>query len=301
MEGQIVPPEELRPLTAAEREELQRFTDHLIERDRPIRDYRTTEVSGRRARIALRHFVVKFLDDRDNAYLRPAHWLAAELRDVIRAKRALVLYDHEPLNRPYVYFPLHMVDDYKLKRVIPHCANQIALIEQVARALPHGYDLVVKEHPMSIGRNRMRMLRALKAMRNVRLVEPHTGSQGLIAGSEGVAVISSTIGLEALVHGKPVLTLGRPFFAGYGITLDVVDFRDIRRAVPSLLEFRPEQETVARFLHAAMRACMPGAPVLVDRSRENAATLARSLERATEGHDGPDPGARVERTLQARS
>ena len=73
--------------------------------------------------------------------------------------------------RPFVYFPLHVVDDYKIKRVIPHCYDQASIIEHVADALPHGYDVVLKEHPMSIGRNRLALLRRLRArFRTSRLV-----------------------------------------------------------------------------------------------------------------------------------
>ena len=93
-------------------------------------------------------------------------------------------------------------------------------------------------------------------------------------------MISSTVGLEALLHEKPVLTLGQPFYSGYGVTLDVDSFTEIRDAVPALLRFAPDPERIARFLHAAMRACRPGAPVLVDRSDENARTLAASLDAA---------------------
>jgi hypothetical protein len=87
------------------------------------------------------------------------------------------------------------------------------------------------------------------------------------------------VGLEALLYEKPVLTLGEPFYAGYGITLDLESFAQIRAAVPELLRFRPDPERIRRFLHAAMRACYPGAPVLVDRSQENAVVLAESIER----------------------
>ncbi len=281
MEGPIVPRDALRPLEPQERAELERFSAEYIARDRPIRDHRAIEVSSRRLRLVLRHFAVKALEDQENPYLRPAHWLAAEGRDALRARAVRGMYEPAPDgSRPYVYFPLHVVEDYKLKRVIPHCADQVALIEQVARALPHGYDLVVKEHPMSIGHNRIAMLRKLKRMRNVRLVGPHVGSQDLIARAAAVAVISSTVGLEALLHAKPVMTLGRPFYSGYGVTLDVHDFRDIRTAVPQLLDFRPDDERTAQFLHAAMRACLPGSPVLVDRSMGNAVALAGSLEAA---------------------
>jgi capsule polysaccharide export protein KpsC/LpsZ len=98
--------------------------------------------------------------------------------------------------------------------------------------------------------------------------------------AEAVAVISSTVGLEALLYGRPVLTLGQPFYSSYGITLDVDSFREIREAVPALLHFTPDRERTRRFLGAAMRACYPGKPVLVDDSEANALALAASLDAA---------------------
>ena len=75
-----------------------------------------------------------------------------------------------------------------------------------------------------------------------------------------------------------MLTLGEPFYSGYGITLDVSSFAEIRAKVPELLRFRPDHERIVRFLAAAMRVTLPGAPVLVDRSEENAVALAGSIE-----------------------
>lgn len=133
---------------------------------------------------------------------------------------------------------------------------------------------------MSIGRNGLGLLRRVRRRANVVLVEPHTSSHELILRADAIAVISSTVGLEALLYGKPVLTLGDPFYAGYGLTLDVGSFAELRRKVPALLSFRPDAADVERFLHAAMRRCYPGRPVLVDRSDENARTLAASLDAA---------------------
>jgi capsule polysaccharide modification protein KpsS len=181
-----------------------------------------------------------------------------------------------------VYFPLHVTDDYKILKVIPHCVDQTSIVEQVADALPVGHDLVLKEHPMSVGRNSLRLLRRLRTRHNVRLVPPRTSTHEQIQRSEAVAVISSTVGLEALLYEKPVLTIGQPFYSGFGITLDVDSFRELRSAVPELLRFGPDPERIRRFLHAAMRACYPGAPVLVDRSQENAVVLADSIERRAE-------------------
>lgn len=133
---------------------------------------------------------------------------------------------------------------------------------------------------MSIGRNQISMLRELVREPNVRLVEPRTSSHELIRRSSGVAVIGSTVGFEALLHQRGVLTIGRPFFAGAGVTLDVDSTAELREAVPRLLDFRPDHERVLMFLHAAMRRCWPGAPVLVDRSDANARLLAATLDEA---------------------
>lgn len=280
MHAPIVPRDGLQRLTPAEREEVDRFSTGFVRRDTPIRPYRSTRITSHRARMVFRHSAVRLLTDRDNPYLRPIAWVARDIRNSVRAVAARRFYENPPDERPYVYFPLHVVDDYKLKRILPHCANQVALIRQVAKAVPSGFDVVVKEHPLSIGRNRLRMLAALRRIPNVRLVPPRTSSHRLVAGSKAVTVISSTVGLEALLTGTPVLTLGDPFYAGFGVTVDISDFADIGTGVAKVLEFEPDSDRIAEFLHAAMATCHPGAPVLVDDSDQNAITLAGSLERA---------------------
>jgi hypothetical protein len=64
------------------------------------------------------------------------------------------------------------------------------------------------------------------------------------------------------------------------VTLDVDAIDDLEGPLAGLRAFRPDPERTRRFLHAAWRSCYPGAPVLVDRSDENAAVLAASLEAA---------------------
>ncbi len=280
MHAPIVPEDEIRELEPHERAEVERFIARFTASNRPIREYRAASVTPAKLRDFARHVAVSATQDADNEYLRPHRFVTNVIRERSRARLARRLYSPLMPARPYVYFPLHVVDDYKIKRVIPHCYDQASLIEQVADALPHGYELVLKEHPMSIGRNRLRMLRRLERIPNARLVAPHTSSHELIRRAEAVAVISSTVGLEALLYDKPVLTLGQPFYAGFDITLDLDSFREIRRAVPDLLRFRPDHERILRFLGAAMRACRPGKPVLVDDSDANALALAGSLDAA---------------------
>jgi hypothetical protein len=276
----IAPVEELRELTPEERDEVEAFRTAFTAAAEPIREYRRVPVELRRVKVFTGHVHRKLTEDRDNDYLQPWRLLRQNASEWLRARAARPFYDGLDPDRPFVYFPLHVTDDYKIKRIIPHCADQASLVEQVADALPQGHDLVLKEHPMSLGRNSIRLLRRLRRRQNVRLVNPHTNTHGLIGRAEAVAVISSTVGLEALLYDKPVLTLGQPYYSGFGVTLDVDSFAEIQNKVPELLRFRPDPERTAEFLHLCMRQCYPGQPLLVDRSEQNALLVASTLERA---------------------
>ncbi|HEX5448842.1 MAG TPA: hypothetical protein VFW85_02150 [Gaiellaceae bacterium] len=278
--ARAVDPGEVRELTSGEREEVEAFRRSFTERAKPIRDYRRVPIEWRRVGVLKNHIAQKTREDGDNEYLRPWRLLETNVSEKARALAARPFYDHLSADRPFVYFPLHVTDDYKIKRIIPHAVDQASLIEQVADALPSGYDIVLKEHPMSVGRNSVALLRRLRKRHNVKLVNAYTSTHELIERSEAVVVIGSTVGLEALLYDKPVLTMGDPYYAGYGVTLDLTSFVDIRERVPELLRFQPDPERIRRFLHAMMRSCFPGKPLLVDRSPENARVIASTLELA---------------------
>ena len=280
MHAPIVPHEEIRPLDPAERAEVERFIAEFTTRAQPIRPHRRNGITAERLRRAGSYVAARAGRDRNNDYLHPGRWTVDHAASLVRRRRAEPLYRPIP-TCPFVYFPLHVVNDYKIERVIPHLADQIAIVERVAEALPDGYELVLKEHPLSIGRNDVSLLRRFTSVRRARLVDPHTSTHDLIERSEAVAVISSTVGLEALLYDKPVLTIGRPFYAGYGVTVDVDSLEEIELGIAELLRFSQDRELVLCFLHAAMRRCYAGAPVLVDASAENALALAASLADVT--------------------
>jgi hypothetical protein len=281
MHAPIVGLDELRPLTAEEEQAVDDFIAAFTAKAKPIRAYRRPRVTLAAGRDLARHVRNSRTIDRGNEYIRPERYVKNFLRERSRALAARRLYEpFDASTRPFVYFPLHVTDDYKIKRVIPHCVDQAAIIELIAASLPQGVDLVLKEHPMSIGRNPLSLLRRLTRHDNIRLVDPYVSSHELIQRARAIAVISSTVGLEALLYNRPVLTVGQPFYSGFGVTLDVDSLRELPDATSELLRFEPDRERIRRFLGAAMRACYPGKPATVDGSDENALTVAASLDAA---------------------
>ncbi|MCX7001156.1 MAG: hypothetical protein NT106_12815, partial [Candidatus Sumerlaeota bacterium] len=132
-----------------------------------------------------------------------------------------LLYSKPMKGEKYVFFPLHHNDDAQLLIRAPQYANQFALIEILANALPYGYKLYIKEHPALIGGFSYRMLRDLKnKCPNIRIINPLHHPHKLIKDAAAVATINSTTGFEAILFRKPLMIFGKTFFRGTGFSTD---------------------------------------------------------------------------------
>lgn len=76
------------------------------------------------------------------------------------------------------------------------------------------------------------------------LVARDTDAAALMAQVDGLVTITSTMGFEALLRGLPVVTLGAPFYAGWGLTRDL-------GPVPAR---RRHKADLAQLVHAALIA-----------------------------------------------
>ena len=112
----------------------------------------------------------------------------------------------------YAFFPLHKEPEVTLLVYSRPYLNQIEVIRNLARSLPVGMKLVVKEHPGAIGYRSLSYYKKILSIPNVLLASPVIGSRDVVKNARLVCVISGGIGLEAAIMKKPVLTLGRvPF------------------------------------------------------------------------------------------
>ena len=107
--------------------------------------------------------------------------------------------------KPLIYFPLQVEPERSLLIQAPNYTNQIEVITNIAKSLPTGYELYVKEHPGSVFREWRPVSDYKKIMKlpNVRLIHPSVKSKDVIEKSSLVIVISSTTGLEAAFYNKP--------------------------------------------------------------------------------------------------
>lgn len=109
------------------------------------------------------------------------------------------------------------------------------------------HTVLLKTHPdvFSHGKHRNFTPRLLSHPR-IRVIDSECHPAHLLDHAEAVYAVTSLIGFEALLRGKPVRCFGMPFYAGWGITNDYLPLPE-RRGAASL----------AQIVHAA----------LVDRAR----------------------------------
>lgn len=183
-----------------------------------------------------------------------------------------------PPATPYVYYPLHVPGDFALTIRSPEYLDQFALIDYVARNLPYGYVLAVKEHPAMVGAfSATRMRELLRLHDNVVLVSPARNNFAVIRDAAAVVTVNSKSGAEALMLRRPVLVLGDAFYGDSPLVHRVEALADLPGMIGSALASpMPSEDDVLQFFECVWRATYPGE--LYNSDLGNCATFADSVE-----------------------
>lgn len=129
----------------------------------------------------------------------------------IRIADATGTFENPVEGERYVVYPIHFQPEASTLVQAPMYLDQAALIQDIARSLPIGFRLYVKEHVANRGRRPLSFYAALRAIPSVRLLGPDVDTWTLIQNSSAIAVITGTMGWEGVLFGKPVITFGDVF------------------------------------------------------------------------------------------
>ena len=115
-----------------------------------------------------------------------------------------------------------------------NCTN-LDLIAR-ARALEPDAWIIYKPHPDVEAGHRKGHVPDGEALRHADEIDRGTPIAELLERVDGIHVITSLAGFEALLRGKPVTTHGQPFYAGWGLTRDLGPANPRRTRQRSLAE-----------------------------------------------------------------
>jgi hypothetical protein len=202
-------------------------------------------------------------DRRNPTLVSPLDAVLNRGRRIVRNQYAELrgLLEKAPENERFLLYPLHLQPEATTLVLAPYYLNQLALIEDLAKSLPAGYRLYVKEHVISRGRWPLSFYRALRAIPGVRLISPSEHSISLLRRAAAVVVITGTMGWEALMLEKPVITFGHVFynrhpFVHRGSAVAKQDWPELLRT--AINDKRKDPELLRRFIACAYKATYPG-------------------------------------------
>ena len=154
---------------------------------------------------------------------------------------------------PVVFLPLGAEPEIANSVYAPYLTNQIEVARNVARCIPMGAILKVKDHPRCFGVRTPGYYRALRRIPNVEVVPTNAPTHDLIKGSDAVVCVSSFVATEAMLAQKPVLTFGPCGLEGIPETMvkPVCGFENLAQDLQGMLSaYSYDEEPVIRFLMA---------------------------------------------------
>ena len=153
-------------------------------------------------------------------------------------------------NEQFVLFTLHQEPERTLLIAAPFYTNQLEVIRHIAKSLPTGYKLYVKEHFSQLLREwrDISYYKEIIEIPNVRLYHPSVSIEPLIQKSSLVISIGGTASLEAAFYQKPSIIMTD---MGYAILPSVQKLNSLEE-LPSMirisLETKVNSDDLDRYL-----------------------------------------------------
>lgn len=127
------------------------------------------------------------------------------------------------LDGPFIYFSMHYQPERTSQPEALLFDDHLLAIDLIARSLPPGWRVLVKEHPRQFGlypavlrrRHARKQLdyAQIAALANVQIVPVDTPSGALIDACRLTATLTGTAGWEGLLAGKPSLVFGPSWYS----------------------------------------------------------------------------------------
>jgi hypothetical protein len=117
--------------------------------------------------------------------------------------------------KTFMYYPLQKEPEATIMQAAPECLSQHATILSLARDLPAGVLLAIKENSSAIGRRTESFYDQILALKNVVLLRPDTSSIEAIKRAAATVTIAGTASMEAAILGKPAITFSKHIKWGF--------------------------------------------------------------------------------------
>jgi hypothetical protein len=154
------------------------------------------------------------------------------------------------LKSSFVYYPLGVVLERHILIGAPYCTNQLEIIRHIAKSLPIGYRLLVKEHPAQKSREWRSISEYSQIMDvpNVTLIHPSFSEKEL---QKNCSLLISTAGgsaFEAAFYQKPSIIFGSAIFSILPSVKKVDSLENLPKIIRTSLKTKVKSHDLAKFM-----------------------------------------------------
>lgn len=150
--------------------------------------------------------------DRTSKYVQPPHSAGAQVSTWLAGD-----------DRPILFLPGQTPHDANVAVALGRFPDLASLYRDVLAQIPETWRILYKPHPRA-----SQDPLAEYAASSGRFLNADINIHDAIDASRAVLTLSSNVGLEALIRGRPVILLGKPVYWGRGLTLDLADHASLK-------------------------------------------------------------------------
>lgn len=179
---------------------------------------------------------------------------ALKFKNIVHKKLKTLSSKTIDLNQRYIFVPFQVETDSQIiqfSQKIKSMKNLVALVSEAVEDYNKTFDdnikVIFKPHPVDKSVNVDYIERNMSCYKSS-LISFNEDTQDLIKNSELVITINSTVGIEALINGKNVITLGDAFYNIDGLVKPCKDYDNLHLVIKETLLEKHNSELVFKYL-----------------------------------------------------
>ncbi len=176
--------------------------------------------------------------------------------------------------KPMVLLILQVPLDVNMIYHSPHFKSHTEIVSSVYAALPKNTDLVIREHPLFVGKYEASLYQLVKD-HHIR-IDNLSPLKSSIESSKFVVVNNSTVGLEAIFYGQTVVVLGNAFYDNSEVCLKLKEKTALVELLEKAMNHKPDPLKIDTFKTALYNSVLLQGGI-TDQHLKSTKTIAQHL------------------------
>lgn len=152
--------------------------------------------------------------------------------------------------KPFIYFPLHSEPEKALLIDAPFYSDQIEVINNIAKSLPIGYTLLVKDHPelKFLGGRSISFYEKIITLPNVKLIHSKTPRDEILKNCSLVITIAGTSGFEAGFFNKPTIVFTDTDYSHLSSVYRIKSIEELPQVIRTSLQMKIDSTDLINYI-----------------------------------------------------